>query len=108
MRIREIPHVQLLQAREGAELGHPGGRQVGGGVVQDVDPLDAVEFPEILQEFVVHVVAFDHDPDHRVEHIGAEGAAQPFRPSWPGVLVELAGYELAVCRLCPACSGGAS
>ena len=71
-------------------MGHPGGRQVGGGVPPDREPLDAVELPDILQEFVVHVVAFNTDIDHRVEHIGAEGVAQPFRPSRLGVPVELA------------------
>ena len=77
-------------------MGHPGGRQVRGGVPHDVDLLDAVELPDILQEFVVHVVAFNRDDDHRVEHVGAEGVAQPFRPSRLGVLVELAGHELPI------------
>ena len=88
--IREPPHAQHFQARKGAELSHPAGRQVGGGVPLDRDELDAVELPDIPQEFVVHVVAFNIDVDHRVEHIGAEGVAQPFRPSRLGVLVELA------------------
>ena len=103
---------QRFQAREGAELGHPGGRQVGGGVPHEIDLLDAVELPDILQEFVVHVVAFNRDDDHRVEHVGAEGVAQPFRPSRLGVSCvanlrrpdELASRS----RRCLACSGGAS
>ena len=73
--IREPPHAQPFQARKGAELGHPAGRQVGGGAPLDRKKLNAVELADILQELVVHVVAFDTDIDHRVEHIGAEDVA---------------------------------